>query len=408
MTTDTDLDRQIHDYLQPGPVEISDRVLAAARAELKTTRRRSARLAWPTPWRDLRMSQSTRILLFAGGTLAVIIAIGAGVLGPFFGQRQTGPGTSPAASLPVVAPSASSATSSPLPTPSPTFVAPTVGLISPTDVTARWTVSAASLWTPAIAPDGRIWVPSNENDQIRIYDQTGRLVEKWGTSGAGNGQFKFGAAGSVQNGAGVVFAPDGSFYVLDSGNFRVQQFSPDRQFVRAFGSYGSEPGQFASAVAIALDDGGNLYVSDAGRHDVQVFTTGGTYVRTVAKGAAGNGLWGSGPGWFSSTRATDGGPGMTEYHSDGTVQGGWDLSQWNCEPFGVTRDQAPRNIYLTCPSTDGGISYLFRFEATGGLMRAWKIEGAGVAVTPEGTAAFVVSPDGTSMSRYDLEPPEGG
>jgi len=404
MTTDTDLDRQIFDYLQPGPVEVSDRVLAAARAELTTTRRRNARLAWLTPWRDLRMSQSTKILLMAGGTLAVIIAIGAGVLGPFLGQRQTGPGSSPAASLAVVAPSASA---SPTLGPSPTFVAPTVGRTNATDVTAAWTTTAASLWTPAIAPDGRIWVPSNENDQIRIYDQTGRLVEKWGTSGAGDGQFKFGAAGSVQNGAGVVFAPDGSFYVLDSGNFRVQQFSPDRRFLHKFGSYGSEPGQFASAVAIGLDDGGNLYVSDAGRHDVQVFTTGGTYVRTVAKGAAGDGLWGSGPGWFITTRLTDGGPGMIEYHSDGTVQGGWDVGQWNCEPSGVTRDQAPRNIYLTCPSTSGGTSYLIRFDQTGTLLNSWLVEGAGVAVTPEGTAAFVVSPDGTSLSRFNLDPPPG-
>jgi hypothetical protein len=408
MTTDSDLDRQIFDYLQPGPVEISDRVLAAARAELKSTRRRSARLAWLTPWRDLRMSQSTKLLLMAGGTLAVIIAIGAGVLNPFAGKRDTPPGSSPAASLAVVAPSAPSSAGpspSPSPTPSPTFVAPTVSRTTASILNPAWSTPAASLWTPAIAPDGRIWVPSNENDQIRIYDQTGKLVEKWGTSGSGDGQFKFGAAGSVRNGAGVVFAPDGSFYVLDSGNFRVQQFSADRRFVRAFGSYGSEDGQFASAVAIGLDDGGNLYVSDAGRHDVQVFTTGGTYVRTVAKGAAGDGLWGSGPGWFTTTRLPDGGPGLMEYHSDGTVQGGWDLSPWSCEPSGVTRDQAPRNIYVTCPSPDGGTGYLFRFDQTGTLGNAWSLQGLGIAVNPAGTAAFVVSPDGTSLSRYDLDPP---
>jgi len=32
MTADSDLDRQIQDYLQAGPVELSDRVLWAARA----------------------------------------------------------------------------------------------------------------------------------------------------------------------------------------------------------------------------------------------------------------------------------------------------------------------------------------------------------------------------------------
>jgi len=128
----------------------------------------------------------------------------------------------------------------------------------------------------------------------------------------------------------------------------------------------------------------------------------------IVAGAAGDGVWGSGPGWFITTRRTDDGPGATEYHSDGTVQGGWDLGQWNCEPSGVTRDQAPRNIYLTCPSPDGGTGYLFRFDQSGSLLHAWTTEGSGIAVTPEGKAAFIVSPDGTSMSRYDLDPPEGG
>jgi len=82
MTSDNDLDRQIQDYLQSGPAELPDRVLWAARAQIKATRRRRARLAWLTPWRDIRMSQSTRLLLTAGGALALVVAIGAGILGP--------------------------------------------------------------------------------------------------------------------------------------------------------------------------------------------------------------------------------------------------------------------------------------------------------------------------------------
>jgi hypothetical protein len=175
-----------------------------------------------------------------------------------------------------------------------------------------------------------------------------------------------------------------------------------------FGSYGSEPGQFVSPVAIGLDDGGNLYIGDQGRHDVQVFTTGGTYVRTIAKGATGNGLWGSGPGWFITTRLTDDGPGAIEYHADGSVQGGWDLRSWNCDPFGVTRDHAPRNIYITCPSSDGLTGYVFRLDQTGTLLKVWRINGNGIAVSPDGSAAFIVSVDGTSLTRYDLEPPPGG
>ena len=46
MTTDDELDRLLHDYLEPGPAELSDRVLWAARAqlELDTTAQRPVRL----------------------------------------------------------------------------------------------------------------------------------------------------------------------------------------------------------------------------------------------------------------------------------------------------------------------------------------------------------------------------
>ena len=119
MTTDDDLDRRIQDYLQAGPVELSDRVLWTARAQISTTRRRG-RLDRLAPWRDLQMSQSMRLLLAGGAGLAVVVAIGMGVIG----QRPTGPGASVApSSLSSVAPSASPsstfATGTPEPSPSP-------------------------------------------------------------------------------------------------------------------------------------------------------------------------------------------------------------------------------------------------------------------------------------------------
>ena len=353
------------------------------------------------------MSQSTKILMMAGGALVVVVAIGAGILGPFLGQRQTGPGSS-AGSLASGRRPVGVDEPDPAPTPSPTFAAPD-RRSHHRDGRDGGMDRARGIAVDACDRPGRTDLGALERERpdpdLRPDREAGREVGHIREPGT--------ASSSLVSRLG----PERRRSRLRAGRLVLRSgfgqlpgpaVLRDRQFVRAFGSYGSEPGQFASAVAIGLDDGGNLYVSDAGRHDVQVFTTGGTYVRTVAKGAAGDGLWGSGPGWFITTRRTDGGPGMVEYHSDGTVQGGWDLSQWSCEPSGVTRDQAPRNIYVTCPSPDGGISYLFRFDQTGTLLRAWNIEGAGIAVTPEGTAAFIVVPDGTSLSRVDLDPPTGG
>ena len=51
--------------------------------------------------------------------------------------------------------------------------------------------------------------------------------------------------------------------------------------------------------------------------------------------------------------------------------------------------------------------YLFRFDQTGTLLRTWAIAGLGLAVTPDGSAAFVVSDDQASLVRYELDSPGG-
>ena len=401
MTPDDRFTAGLQDYLDAGPTELSDRVIWSVRDHLSTTRQRRHRFSFGPP-RRYSMSSSAKLLAVAGGALALVVAVGGGLFNAFLPGPGIGSSPSPsvAATPPLTSPTLP-------PTPAATFIAPLVEKVTATEVSSTWTVTgppATTFWTPAMAPDGRIWVPASDLDVIRIYNQDGTLAETWGTPGTGDGEFKFGNADDP-DGAGVIFAPDGSFYVLDSSNLRVQRFASDRTFMTAWGSYGSDDGQFVAPIAIGLDDAGNVYVSDEARNDVQVFTTEGTYVRTVATGAAGDSLWGSGPGWFMTTRLTDDGPGAMEYHSDGTVQGGWDLRSYDCEPSGVTRDQAPRNIYVTCVAGEAKPDYLFRFDETGTLLRTWAIEGLGIAVTPDGSAAFVVSENQDNLVRYDLDPP---
>jgi Kelch motif len=92
MTTDDDFDRRIQEYLEPGPAELADRVLVAARAQLETTRRRRSGFAWLAPWRNPNMTRNTRLLLVGGG--ALVIAIGAGLFGSIFARPNSGPGSS--------------------------------------------------------------------------------------------------------------------------------------------------------------------------------------------------------------------------------------------------------------------------------------------------------------------------
>ena len=60
----------------------------------------------------------------------------------------------------------------------------------------------------------------------------------------------------------LTVGPDGSVYVADTGNFRVQVFTPAGRFVRSIGEFGNGPGQFTWPFDLAVDADGNVFVAD--------------------------------------------------------------------------------------------------------------------------------------------------
>ena len=74
----------------------------------------------------------------------------------------------------------------------------------------------------AVASDGNVYVSEIGNnmgggDRIQKFTSEGVFVTKWGSSGSGDGQF--------DHPKGIVVAPDGSLYVSDKGNNRIQKLS---------------------------------------------------------------------------------------------------------------------------------------------------------------------------------------
>jgi DNA-binding beta-propeller fold protein YncE len=129
----------------------------------------------------------------------------------------------------------------------------------------------------AVAPDGTIWVADADNNRFQIFAPDGSLRKVWGTSGSGDGEFDFTTldwAGYDQ--AAIAFAPDGTFYVADTGNHRIQKFGADRGFLTVWGSEGQEPGQFGTPIDLVVDGQGQVYVIDADR--VQVFDADGQFL----------------------------------------------------------------------------------------------------------------------------------
>lgn len=122
----------------------------------------------------------------------------------------------------------------------------------------------------AVSPDGtRIYVVDTggvdtQDHHMYIFDAiTGKHLKTVGDRGTEQGQFNL----PLQAAA----SPDGTVYVVDGGNFRVQGFNADGSFKSAFGAIGRRSGQFSRPKGIAADMNGNIYVVDAAFGNFQIF-----------------------------------------------------------------------------------------------------------------------------------------
>ncbi len=124
----------------------------------------------------------------------------------------------------------------------------------------------------AVSPDGRRayvidtgGIDTQEHHLYIFNAQTGELERTVGTRGKEEGEFNL----ALQ----VTAAKDGTVYVTDSGNFRVQAFSADGNFKLAFGKVGRKTGNFARPKGIATDPEGNIYVVDSAFGNFQIFSS---------------------------------------------------------------------------------------------------------------------------------------
>ena len=130
-------------------------------------------------------------------------------------------------------------------------------------ITGKIGIGAGSFNYPtdvALGADGTLYVADGYNDRIQAFAADGRFLRKWGGPfamdifGPFNGWFAVTTS--------VVTAPDGTVFVADFYNNRVQVFDATGRFLAAFGRAGSGPGQFRHAIAVAVADDGSVFVAD--------------------------------------------------------------------------------------------------------------------------------------------------
>ena len=124
-------------------------------------------------------------------------------------------------------------------------------------------------WGIAVGVDGSVFVADTWNGRIQKFTADGQFITTWGYGILQDPNNLLGFYGP----RGIVVDPLGNVLVTDTGNSRVVVFSADGQPITQFGGTGVAAGQFAEPVGMALDAAGRLYVVDTWNQRVQVFTS---------------------------------------------------------------------------------------------------------------------------------------
>jgi DNA-binding beta-propeller fold protein YncE len=169
-----------------------------------------------------------------------------------------------------------------------------------------------------------------------------------GGKGSGKGEFDSPTAMAVD--------PSGNILVADTGNGRIEKFSPNGTFVTSIG-------QFEAPNGIAIDHTGNIYVAEIGsKHRVQKLGPDGTFIAEWA------------PGFYGPRRITIG---------------------------------PDDSVYVV----DSGHNRIVKFSPDGQVLASWGSEGSGdgqfkglssVAVDPMNNKLYVADPLNSRIQVFDL------
>jgi DNA-binding beta-propeller fold protein YncE len=269
-----------------------------------------------------------------------------------------------------------------------------------------------------------LYVADSRNQRILHIAMDGTLLNEWGTFAdlqSGNAPI-----GTFNEPWGVAVGPDGSVYVSDTWNHRIQKFTKDGQPIKMWGQYGQpvpdipeSKSSFWGPRGVAVDAQGHVFVADTGNKRIVVFDSDGNYI-TEFGGA------GLDPGQFDEPVGVAVGRDGTVFvtdtwnqrvqsfipNEDGTVYAPlhqWDVNGWfgqslENKPF-IAVDQA-KHVFITDPE-----GYrVIEFTDTGEFVRTWGDFGvgpaeiglaAGITIDPQGYV-WVTDAGNNRILRYKL------
>ena len=125
-------------------------------------------------------------------------------------------------------------------------------------------------WGVAVGPDGSVYVSDTWNHRVQKFTEEGEPVTTWGQYGQPFAEDPT-TQGSFWGPRGIAVDSQGRVFVADTGNKRIAVFDEDGNYVTEFGTAGLDPGQFDEPVGVAVASDGTVFVTDTWNQRIQSF-----------------------------------------------------------------------------------------------------------------------------------------
>ncbi|MGH7163985.1 MAG: hypothetical protein ACREIS_00495 [Nitrospiraceae bacterium] len=229
----------------------------------------------------------------------------------------------------------------------------------------------------AVNQQGSLFVVDNGNNRVQKFDNNGNFIILWGNFGAANGNF--------HNPTGIACDAQGDVYMVDTNNHRVQKFDGKMgHYIMKFGSRGNGEGQLTSPWGIAVDRvRGYLYVVDSANFRVQKFDPTGEFIMQW-------GSFGNHDGQFYFPR------GVAVDPADGAVYV-VDMGNHRIQKFDTSTNVLPQLLAKWGGSAEPGHASSPQAQEAGQLRSPW-----GIAVDGNGDV-FVTDTGNQRVQKFDRE-----
>jgi len=127
-----------------------------------------------------------------------------------------------------------------------------------------------------IGPDGSVYIADRQTNLVEKLTPGGNVLMTLGTR---NRLMPIMLRKPFNQPTDVALSTSGEMFVCDGyGNFLVHKFSADGNLLTTWGEPGKGPGQFALPHRVGIDRQGSVYVADRNNDRIQLFTPEGEFI----------------------------------------------------------------------------------------------------------------------------------